>query len=87
MGESKTAPMLEQPGATPASNRGTDKDGRGRRTAVPIVSIILPNLKAKHRSTGDGINWKYEIHYIQNRWYAEYRPKYRKLMQRLKLRK
>ena len=78
--------MSEQHGATPASNRGQDKDGRGTQYRVHYT-LLIPNYKAKHRSKGNGIVWRYEWHYIQNRWYTVGRPAYRRLMTRLGLRK
>jgi hypothetical protein len=86
MEESKTGPMSEQHGATPVSNRGGGKDGRGR-TPMPGITLLIPNYKAKHRSKGQGIVWKYELNYWQNRWYVVGRPRYRRLMQRIGLRK
>lgn len=79
--------MSVLPGETHDSNRGTPKQRRGVLAMVPALTLLLPNYKAKHRSRGAGIVLKYEIHYLQNRWYVVGRPRYRKIMQRLGLRK
>jgi hypothetical protein len=79
--------MYALPGATQDSNRGVAKQRRGVYRRMPALTLLLPNFKAKHRQPGHRVAWKYQIAYIQNRWYAEYRPGYRRIMQRLKLRK
>jgi hypothetical protein len=85
--------MSELHGEIHASNRGRTKDGSGRGTGrgmphlIKYTTLIIPNYKAKHRSKGDGIVWRYELHYIQNRYYAEYRPRIRRILKAMKLRK
>jgi hypothetical protein len=79
--------MYARPGETHASNRGVAKQRRGVYRRLPYLTLLLPNTKARHRMHGHRVAWKYQIAYIQNRWYAEYRPVYRRLMTKLKLRK
>jgi hypothetical protein len=75
-------------GATPGSNRGRgSKDGWGILRRVPLLTLIVKNRNAKHRMNNKWVPMEYRLAYLQNRWYAQYRPKYRKLMQRLNLRK
>lgn len=80
--------MSEQPGATRASNSPRSKDGWGapiKAPTLPHYTLLIPNNKAKHRSTGSGVVWKYQLHYWQNRWYVVGRPAWRKLLKRLHL--
>jgi hypothetical protein len=79
--------MYALPGETRASNKGAPiKDG-GVKIIWGLITLVIPNHKARHRNKASGLVLKYELHYIQNRWYSVYRPRYRRLMQRLKLRK
>ena len=89
MEESKTAPMSVPHGEIHDSNSPQGKDGYHPRPAPirPHYTLLIPNNKARHRSTGQGIVWKYQIRYWQNRWYVVGRPAYRRLMTRLGLRK
>ena len=82
--------MSEQPGATRASNSPQGKDGGYAPIPAPRLphyTLLIPNNKAKHRSTGGGVVWKYQLRYWQNRWYVVGRPAYRRLMTRIGLRK
>jgi hypothetical protein len=78
--------MCELTGETHDLNRGCNKDGRGI-LSVRGITLLIPNYKAKHRSTGKGMVWKYELRYLQNRWYTHGRPRYRRIMKALGLRK
>jgi hypothetical protein len=89
--------MSEQHGETHASNRGYNKDGWGAPIPAPIAprtrrtpihyTLLIPNNKAKHRSRGDGIVWRHQWNYIQNRYYVEYRPRLRAILKAIKFRK
>lgn len=77
-------------GETHASNSREDKDGGYAPKPAPRLphyTLLIPNTKAKHRSTGGGLVWKYQLRYWQNRWYVVGRPAYRQLMTRIGLRK
>lgn len=79
--------MCALPGETHASSSRVPKQRRGVLRRVPALTLVLPNTAAKHRHKRHRTTWKYQIAYIQNRWYAQYRPRYRKLLQRMNLRK
>jgi hypothetical protein len=79
--------MSVPPGATPGSNRGRGRDKDGRGKAIPVVTMFIPNWKARHRSTGQGTVWRYELHYWQNRYYVVARPRIRVILKALGLRK
>ena len=85
--------MYAPHGATHDSNRGRNKDGggalRGRGIAryIRYLTLFIPNYNAKHRYKGNGLVMRYEWNYIQNRYYAHYRPMVRKLLKKLRLRK
>jgi hypothetical protein len=80
--------MYARHGETPGSNRGrVAKTVGAMLRRLPMLSLIIRNPNARHRMPNKWVPLEYRLAYLQNRWYAEYRPKYRRVMQLLKLRK
>ena len=78
--------MYAPHGATHDSSSPQQRRG-GYLRRVPILGLLIPNLKAKHRTKTHKIQWRYELHYILNRWYVVGRPRLRQILKRIGLRK